>query len=106
MHITVESLNLDNQSDLSVHNINLKAGMAELKVESINPSAENECFFNMFGEAAKLFSSVLCKGKLVHNVIIYGIVVATHKHQYAQLLKLKIYFLRAPERCRKPAPFE
>ena len=112
LHITVETLHLDNHdspSDLSVDDINLKAGVAELKVDNITSSAENECFFNMFGEAAKLVSSVLCKGKIVHNVIIYGIVVATHKHQYAQLLRLKINFFESTcvfERCRKPAPFQ
>ena len=75
----LESLRLDDQNDLADD----KAGVAELKVDhdDINASAENECFFDiMCDEAAKLVSSVLCKGNLVKNVTIYGVVVA-HNHR-------------------------
>ena len=108
LHVTLESLRLDDQNDLP-DNINIKAGVAELKVNLDDiASGENECFLNMCGEAAKLVSSVLCKGTLVKNVTIYGIVVAAHNHRQAQLLKLKINYFESIcifERCRRRAPF-
>ena len=59
LHVSLESLSIDNQNDLPVNDIDLKAGVTELKVKGIDASAENECYFNMFGEAAKLVASVL-----------------------------------------------
>ena len=107
--MTLESLRLDDQNDLP-DNINIKAGVAELKVNLDDiANGENECFLNMCGEAAKLVSSVLCKGTLVKNVTIYGIVVAAHNHRQAQLLKLKINYFESTcifERCRRRAPFQ
>lgn len=67
LHVTIDGLRLDDD-DVSVKDI--KAGR-----DDVNSSAENKCFFNMCGEAAKLAASVLCKGR---NITIYGIVVGAH----------------------------
>lgn len=75
-----------------------------MKVDNLDATAENEFFYNMFGEAAKLTLRVLCKGKLVQLVTIYGIVVAPHEHNHAQLLKLTMNFnpgVCTFNRCRK-----
>ena len=69
-----------------------KSAVAELKVKSNDNdvTAESECFYNMFGEAVKLTLSLLCKGRIVQTVTMYGIVVSAHNHSYAQVLKLKL----------------
>ena len=66
--------------------------------------AENECFYNMFGDALKLTSKVLCIGKLVKMVVMYGILVALHDYNHALLLKLKFENTCTFERSRKSAP--
>ena len=55
-------LSLDEPNDLDNPTfVDCKGGVAELKVNDIDASAENECFYNMFGEAAKMTSSALWK---------------------------------------------
>ena len=85
LEISVSELNISETE--RVNETNLKAGVAELKVGAVD-ATENELFYNMFGEAAKLASKVLCKGKMVRCITIYGIAVAVHKNRCAQLLKL------------------
>ena len=92
-----------------VNGTGVKCGVAELKVEDIDFAAENELFYNMFREAAKLMSKVLCKGRVVKYATIYGILVAVQKHRRAILLKLKINYFEGVctfERCRSYIPFE
>ena len=84
-------LTLDSNT-ATIRKCNIYQGVAELKVSSINPAAENECYYNMFAEAIKLTMKILAAGKLVKKAVVYGIVVATHQHQHAQLLKLTIEF--------------
>ena len=84
-------LTLDSNA-ATIRKCNIYQGVAELKVSSINPAAENECYYNMFAEAIKLTMKILAAGKLVKKAVVYGIVVATHQHQHAQLLKLTIEF--------------
>lgn len=55
--------------------IDLKTGMAELKVSTIDSTAENECFNNMFGEATKLTAVRLINGVRVKIVTMYGILM-------------------------------
>ena len=81
--MTLES----NDEDIVQSVTNIKAGMAELKVNNLDVKAENECIFNMFGEATKLTENVLSTGKIVHSVCIYGILVNAHQHQESLLLK-------------------
>ena len=53
-------------------------------------------------------SGVLYKGKAVCVVTMYGILVASHQHTEAQLLKLTIDFNAGVctfARCRKRTPF-
>ena len=83
---------LDDISAATIRKWNIHQGVAELKVSSINPAAENECYYNMFAEAIKLTMKILAAGRLVKKTIIYGIVVVTHQHQHAQLLKFTIDF--------------
>ena len=54
--------------------------VGELKVENINVAAENECFYNMFNEAARLALKILSSGKLT----VYSITVAAHQHEFAR----------------------
>ena len=44
----------------------------------------------MFGEAVKLILNTLQHGKLIVQVTVYGITVATHRHKFAQLQRLEI----------------
>ena len=64
--------------------------VGELKVESINTAAENECYYNMFNEAARLALKILPSGKLIRKLTVYGITVAAHQHDFARLLTVKI----------------
>ena len=72
----------------------------KVKVQSIDTKVENECFYNMFGEAIKLTLKSLAAGNMVVKATVYGIVVATHEYQYARLLNLEINlcctFYRSP----------
>ena len=83
---------LDDSNTATIRKCNIYQGVAELKVASINTAAENECYYNMFAEVIKLTMKVLAAGRIVKKAIVYGIVVATHQHQHAQLLKLTIDF--------------
>ena len=103
VHISLSQLSVDD-----IDECQLKAGVAEVKVHQLSASAENELFYNMFGEGAKLTTTVLCKGKRVELVTIYGILVQVHQHNKAKLFKLKIDFMAGIctfERCRKMVPF-
>ena len=107
-HVLLSQLSIEDESNSGINECQLKGGVTELKVDKLDASAENETFYNMFGEAAKLTSRVLCKGKRVQLVTIYGILVSAHKHHQARLLKLKVDFIAGVclfERCRKHAPF-
>lgn len=82
--------------------------VGELKVERINTTAENECYYNMFNEAARLALKTLSSGKLIKNITVYGIIVAVHQHEFARLLILKIDLdqcLCKFERCPTLFPF-
>ena len=69
---------------------NISVLVAELKVASADTKAENECFYNMFGEAVKLILKTLQRGKLIVKVTVYEITVATHRHRFARLQSLEI----------------
>lgn len=109
LHETIQALQVSvNDQDNDIVTVGVSGAVAELKVESFGVVAENECFYNMFGEAAKLTLQVLCKGKVVKHVKMYGIVVASHEHRYAKLLKLEINYFEGMctfERCNKRSPF-
>ena len=70
----------------------MKGSVAELKVHDCDAAAENECIYNIFGEAVKLTANALSKGRIVKTVCMYGILVSIHNHQEALLFKLQIYF--------------
>ena len=70
----------------------LVQGVAELKVDKLDLQAENECFYNMFGEAIKLTLKFLAGGFLITTTNVYGILVAAHDKDYAVLLKLELKF--------------
>ena len=55
---------------------------------------------NAFSEAVKLSINTLATGKLVRMATIYGITVAAHKHEFAQLQKLQIDFERSCCCCK------
>ena len=109
LQVNMSQLSLDGQND-GITEVGVGGAVAELKVENFGVIAENECFYNMFGEAAKLTLQVLCRDKpqLVKYVNMYGIVVGAHDHKYAQLLKLEINFFEGTctfKRCNKRVPF-
>ena len=60
-HISLCHLSLDEQDEDDQYSI--KGAVTELKVKSndIDVTVENECFYNMFDEAAKLTLNLLCK---------------------------------------------
>lgn len=91
LHIGVQRDVLQNTGrELSFCGIN--AIVAELKVESVDLKAKNECFYNMFSKAVKLILKSLQWGKLVEVVTVYGITMAVHYHRFAQLQTLKMDF--------------
>ena len=65
---------------------------SEVKVEDAGEDAVNECYCNMFGQGVNLAMKGVCKGMLVKQVTMYGIVVAAHKSNEARLLKLLMNF--------------
>ena len=81
----------------TIHKHELWQGVAELKVKSVDSKAENETFYNMFAEAIKLTMKSLLGGHIIVKATVYGIVVATHEHEYATLLKVELNFEEA--RC-------
>ena len=109
LRVQVSQMTLEsNDEDVVQSFTNIKAGMAELKVNNLDVKAENECIFNMFGEATKLTENVLSTGKIVRSVCIYGILVNAHQHQESLLLKLKMNYFEQNctfERSRQSKPF-
>ena len=90
IHVQAHSTSgLDGQG-LTIKKHDLVEGVAEIKVESINAAAENECFYNMFIEGVKITVKSLVAGKVIKKVTIFGIVVAAHQPSFAHLLKLII----------------
>lgn len=67
------------ESTLEVDQVQVIGMASELKVEDTQEDAVNECFYNMFGQGANLAMKAICKGRLVKEVTMYGIVVAAHK---------------------------
>ena len=69
---------------------NVSGLICEVKVGSIDEKTNNECYFNMFGEFVKILLKILASGRIVKKVKIFGIAVAAHNHQLAQLLILEV----------------
>ena len=57
-----------------------------MKVDKLDACDENETFYTMFGEAAKLRKACSVSDNIWH------ISVFAHEHHQARLLKLKVYF--------------
>ena len=80
------------ESHYTVNSFELLQGLAELKVKAVDAKAENEAFYNMFAEVIKLMMKSLAAGNIITKATVFGIVVATHEHQYATLLKIEFNF--------------
>ena len=65
----------------------------EVKVKQLNQAAINQCFYNMFGRGTRLATMVLCMGKLVNKVIMYGLVSAMEDRSSVKILQLEINFI-------------
>lgn len=86
VQVNMSQMCTENQHDQVVTD-DLKAGVAGLKVNTIDSTAENKCFYNMFREATKLIVVRLLNEVRVKMVTMYEILVAVHQHQYSRLLK-------------------
>ena len=65
----------------------------EVKSESPDNAAINECVYDMFGGATKLITMGLQLGKLVDKAHMYGLLVGMNNTNDAQLLELQMNFL-------------
>ena len=89
LHILIKT-NENFQTLAVLSHCDVGALVSEIKVGAIDEKANNECFFNMFGELVKILLKVLSSGRLIRKVKVFGIAVAAHDHQLAQLLILEI----------------
>ena len=64
----------------------------EMKAESLDEAAINECVYNMFGTATRLSVWALQMGKLVQKAHVYGVVAAMKKPSEVRLLKICVDF--------------
>ena len=67
--------------------------LIEVKSESPDNAAINECVYDMFGGATKFITMGLQLGKLVDKAHMYGLLVGMNDTNDAQLLKLEMDFL-------------
>jgi len=76
----------------TLNEVDVSGFTAELKVDKLHDKAENECFYNMFGQSTNLAMMAITSGKVVTKLSMYGIVVAVEKPNEARLLQLVMDF--------------
>ena len=89
LHLEVQHANHD---DNEMDEVDLKGFVTEVKVKKTTDSTENECFYNMFGQAINLAMKEICGGHLVQLINMYGIVVGIQEPNKARPLHLIINF--------------
>lgn len=66
---------LDDSRDFIRNDVfQLHGQVCEVKVKHLNQAALNQCCYNIFGSATWLTTMALHMGKIVNNVIMYGLV--------------------------------
>ena len=81
------------QSEDEIIDIKSTGCSIEVKSESPDNAAINECIYDMFGGATKLITMGLQLGKLVDKAHMYGLLVGMNNTNDAYLLKLEMDFL-------------